>query len=420
METFTAVSHCRICGSDELQPILSLGLQCLTGVFPRSLEESVTRGPLDLVRCSGSPQACGLVQLRHTYDATEMYGPSYGYRSSLNSSMVSHLRRKVADLSARAGLQDGDTVLDIGSNDGTTLSFYRHTVARFGMDPTAAKFRDYYADGCAVIPDFFSAPAFDAAAGGAKAQIVTSIAMLYDLANPLAFARQVESVLADDGLWHFEQSYLPSMLAVTGYDTICHEHVEYYALSQIEWIVSRAGLRIVDVSLNNVNGGSFAVTACKTSSRRYSRSPDVDRILSEESLLGLGEQTPFRSFAERVERHRGALTDLLATLKAAGSLVLGYGASTKGNVILQYCGIGTELLPFFAEVNADKFGAFTPGSMIPIIPESEARAMRPEYLLAMPWHFRDNLLARETSYIQSGGRMIFPLPEIEVVGGPPV
>jgi C-methyltransferase./Hypothetical methyltransferase. len=416
MDSFRRIDACRICANTELTPLLELGNQYLTGVFPRSRDERLTRGPLTLVKCTGRADACGLVQLQHSYDSSEMYGEKYGYRSSLNQSMVDHLSRKVARLSARVDLVPGDGVLDIGSNDGTTLSFYPQHLTRIGMDPTAAKFRDHYSTGVQVVEDFFSADAFETAFAGVKPKIVTSIAMFYDLDQPLEFVDQVCKVLHDQGIWHFEQSYLPSMLYTTGYDTICHEHVEYYALSQIEWMMQRSGLRIIDVELNDVNGGSFGVTVCKSAAPFPANHESIQRILAEEGRGGLRDLATFEQFADRVRQHRSDLPALLDNLTRAGNLILGYGASTKGNVMLQYCGIDEHVLPFIAEVNPDKFGAWTPGTWIPIVSEADAHAMSPDFFLAMPWHFRRNLLAHEKEFITRGGRMIFPLPSIDIAG----
>jgi hypothetical protein len=282
------------------------------------------------------------------------------------------------------------------------------------MDPTAAKFAAFYKSGIRVIADFFSADRFDSELGGEKARIVSSIAMFYDLDNPLDFVRQVSSVLRDDGIWHFEQSYLPSMMATNGYDTICHEHVEYYALSQIEWMLARSGMRIIDVELNAVNGGSFAVTACKIEAP-FAESPSVQRVIESERKAGLETQNAYAAFAARVRQHRHDLPALIDSLTQESRLILGYGASTKGNVILQYCGVTQAELPFIAEVNEEKFGAFTPGTGIPIISEAEAHAMNPDYFLAMPWHFRDTLIERERKFLDKGGSMIFPLPNIDIV-----
>jgi hypothetical protein len=416
MENFRRIDACRICANTELTTLLELGDQYLTGIFPHSRDESLTSGPLTLVKCTGDDDACGLVQLQHSYNSTEMYGEQYGYRSSLNRSMVNHLCAKVGTLLKRVELARGDAVLDIGSNDGTTLSFYPEHVIRIGMDPTAAKFSSHYGEGIHVIEDFFSADKFSSAFGGVKPKIVTSIAMFYDLEHPLDFVHQVGQILHDDGIWHFEQSYLPSMLDTTGYDTICHEHVEYYSLSQIDWMMRRSGLRIIDVELNDVNGGSFGVTVCKEGAPFQTRDETIQRVLADESARGLRNLAPFQQFADRVQRHRDALPAFLHSKTRNGSLILGYGASTKGNVILQYCGIKEDMLPFIAEVNPDKFGACTPGSWIPIISEQEAHAMSPDFFLAMPWHFRRTLLDREQEFISRGGRMIFPLPSIEIAG----
>jgi hypothetical protein len=345
-----------------------------------------------------------------------MYGANYGYRSSLNRSMVGHLQATVAKLTALVPPKRGDLVLDIGSNDGTLLSFYPPGVIPVGMDPTAAKFRAFYQPHAEVIADFFSAATFKAQFGGRKAKIITSIAMFYDLDEPMKFVEQVAEILDDDGVWHFEQSYLSTMLVRNAYDTICHEHVEYYALRQIQWMLDRCGLKIVALEINDVNGGSFAVTVAKTSSRLREEVSAVGAMLKGEEDMELQTLKPYQPFRERVFGHREKLLATLADVSRRGARVLGYGASTKGNVILQFCGITSAQIPAIAEVNPDKFGRFTPGTLIPIISEAEAHAMNPDCLLVMPWHFRTNLIQREAEYLQRGGRLIFPLPQIEIIG----
>jgi hypothetical protein len=310
----------------------------------------------------------------------------------------------------------GDVVLDIGSNDGTTLKAYSTVgLERVGIDPTGRKFASYYPAGIRLVPEFFSAEAFRRVSPK-PARIVTSIAMFYDLESPIDFAREVASVLTDDGVWHFEQSYMPSMLRLNSYDTICHEHLEYYSLAVVQRIVDAAGLRIVDVAMNNVNGGSFAVTAAKASNRSLrANRPVIDWLLAQEDRMGLGTPRPFREFEERVFRHRDDLTRLVRALVGDGKTVLGYGASTKGNVVLQFCGLTAADIPAIAEVNEDKFGRVTPGTHIPIVSEQDARAMKPDYFLALPWHFKDGILRREREFLAGGGKFIFPFPEIEIV-----
>lgn len=344
-----------------------------------------------------------------------MYGHNYGYRSGLNQSMVEHLTSKVRFLERMLQLDDGDAVLDIGSNDGTTLAAYENTkLKRVGIDPTGEKFRDYYPPGVTLIPDFFSSALYKGT-GLPNPKIITSISMFYDLENPVEFAREVASILAEDGVWHLEQSYLPSMLRSTSYDTICHEHLEYYSLAAIKYIFDRADLKIVDVVMNGVNGGSFAVTACKAGNPMRANSAVIQWLMEQEARMGLDTPRPYRDFEERVFRHRADLTRLIQGLNNDGKKILGYGASTKGNVLLQFCGFSASDLPAIAEVNPDKFGKVTPGSLIPIISEKEARATKPDYMLVLPWHFKTGIVKREADFLNSGGRLIFPFPEIEIV-----
>jgi hypothetical protein len=408
---YTQISRCRVSGSTYLVPVLHLGNQALTGVFPRSASVPVTTGPLELVWCPES----GLLQLNHSYDQTEMYGDNYGYRSGLNQSMVRHLEGKVRRLEALVPLQRGDVVLDIGSNDATLLKGYStEGLERIGIDPTAAKFREFYPPDIKLVPDFFSRENFEKATSK-KARIVTSIAMFYDLEDPLEFARQIADVLADDGIWHFEQSYMPSMLRTNSYDTICHEHLEYYSVAVVRSILDAARLRMLDVQMNAVNGGSFAVTASKKGSRHRADNAMINWLLEQEKRMGMETPKPFREFEERVFRHREDLRRLVKTLVDDGRRIIGYGASTKGNVLLQFCGLGPDEIPAIADVNPEKFGCITPGTHIPIVSEAEARALDPDYFLVMPWHFKAGILEREKSFLERGGKMIFPFPDIEIV-----
>jgi cyclopropane fatty-acyl-phospholipid synthase-like methyltransferase len=402
---------CRIGGGRDLVSVLQLGHQELTGVFPKTLDTPVTAGPLELV---WSPNS-GLLQLAHSFDPSEMYGENYGYRSGLNQSMVRHLTQKIHKLESVVDLRPGDTVLDIGSNDATSLKAYQTPgLTRIGIDPTGEKFRNYYPDEIRLVPNFFSAAAYRTLSEK-PARIITSVAMFYDLDDPIAFARDIASVLAKDGIWHFEQSYMPAMLRTTSYDTICHEHLEYYSLGAVDKILQAADLKVIDVQMNAINGGSFAVTAAPKASSIKSNDAVIDWLMGQEDRMGLGTVRPFREFEDRVFRHRQDLVRLLKALAADGKKVLGYGASTKGNVTLQFCGITEAEVPAIAEVNPEKYGCFTPGTRIPIISEVEAHAMNPDYFLVLPWHFKENILQREQKYLARGGKFIFPFPEIEIV-----
>ncbi|MDP4008395.1 MAG: class I SAM-dependent methyltransferase [Candidatus Peregrinibacteria bacterium] len=411
MDEYTEIGQCRIGGGKNLISVLNLGNQVLTGVFPKTVSDEITSGPLDLVWCPDS----GLLQLRHSYNPTEMYGENYGYRSGLNQSMVNHLTEKVRYLERLIELNPGDIVLDIGSNDATLLKAYgANGIKRVGIDPTGNKFSEYYTEDIQLVPDFFTAENYKSI-NSEPARIVTSIAMFYDLDAPVKFAKEVESILHDDGIWHLEQSYMPSMLRLNSYDTICHEHLEYYSLGVMEKIMKAAGLKIVDVVMNAINGGSFAVTVAKIGNKNIPQNlVVVNWLLEQEDRMGLNTPRPYRDFEERVFRHRDDLIRLVRGLVASGKTILGYGASTKGNVLLQFCGLTAKDIPAIAEVNPDKFGCFTPGTHIPIISEQEARAMNPDYFLVLPWHFKEGILRREKEYLKNGGKLIFPFPEIEM------
>jgi len=414
---YRVATKCRICGNENLVKVLDLGQQCLTGVFPSLKSLQVGSGPVELVKCMGNDprEFCGLVQMHHSFAAEDMYGDNYGYRSGLNRSMVEHLHRKADFLQNLARPGARDIVLDIGSNDGTSLARYpANGPMLVGIDPSARKFSKYYRSDIELIVDFFSADLFRRRFGDRKAKIVTSIAMFYDLEQPQAFVDDIAAILADDGIWHLEQSYLPSMLRTNSYDTACHEHIEYYTLRQLDWMTQRAGLQIIDVQSNAINGGSFAVTVGKRHGVRMPSSA-VSQALADEAALGLDTLRPYEEFGQRILAQREELRAFFRRAKQEHKTVIGYGASTKGNVLLQFCEITPEMMPCIAEINEDKLGCVTPGTWIPIVPEQQARDMHPDYFLVLPWHFRETIIKREATFLQRGGKLVFPLPKLEVV-----
>ncbi len=412
MTTYTTITRCRACGEAELRSVFALGEQALTGVFPRRANAAITRGPVELVRCA-SAKGCGLVQLRQSYDASEMYGENYGYRSGLNASMVRHLRGKVAAIEALGVLRDGDVVVDIGANDATTLAAYPAGRYRLlGVDPTGEKFRRFYPKHVELLPDFFDAAKVRAVLGGRSARVITAFSMFYDLEDPVAFATDVASLLEPDGVLVLEQSYLPAMLRTNSFDTICHEHLEFYALKQVQWILERAGMRVLDASLNDVNGGSISVVAGRADGPRQPAHERIEQLLADERALALDTEAPYEAFRARVQVARERLVAFLHDARVEGKRVAGIGASTKGNVLLQYFGVDASLLPVIGEVNPDKFGAFTPGTGIPLQSEDEVLASNPDYLLVLPWHFRAFFEASEKF---RGRALVFPLPEFAVV-----
>jgi NDP-4-keto-2,6-dideoxyhexose 3-C-methyltransferase len=410
---FKKITACRICGNKNLVKILDLGNQYLTGVFPRAVSEDLVGGPLSIVKCHSDVDACGLLQLEHSYEPEEMYGGNYGYRSGLNPSMVEHLHGKIRKVINRANLKCGDLIIDIGSNDGTTLSAYPPNLELVGIDPIGEKFRRYYEPHIKLISEFFSAHSIESRFPGRKASVVTSFSMFYDLESPTAFACEVAKILdPETGFWVFEQSYLPSMLETVGFDTICHEHLEYYGMGQISWIADRAGLKIIDVELNEVNGGSFSVVVGLKDAVYKQNEQVVQGLLNKERELELSSFKPYLAFAERIDVVCRDLQEFIKSAKKAGKRICALGASTKGNVLLQYCGLGPHDIDVIGEVNEDKFGSFTPGSWIPIADELSVLASRPDYLIVLPWHFKNYFLKNPAL---KGQCLVFPLPSLDIV-----
>lgn len=403
-------SHCRICGGETLEEVVDLGIQFLTGVFPPSQRHpDLPKGPLRLVRCAAT-NGCALVQLSHSYEPAEMYGANYGYRSGLNPSMVRHLKTRIDAILTRQPVGSGDVVLDIASNDGTSLGFYPTASTRIGIDPTAEKFKSFYPEGVIRISDFFSKASVLAASQGQRALVITAFSVMYDLEEPTLFVRQVADVLDQSGIFVFEQSYLPLMLKRVAFDTICHEHIEYYGLKQIDWILATANLEVIDVELNDINGGSFAVTAAHQG--RFKISSAVQRLRDEESNLWSDVSVQLDQFRLSTKQLINDLKQFVQSELAKGRTFAALGASTKGNVLLQAADFGPSEIAEIGDVNSDKFGCFTPGSGIPILPEEDVLARDFDYYIVLPWHFRDFFLSSPRF---RGRRLVFPLPSLEVV-----
>jgi NDP-4-keto-2,6-dideoxyhexose 3-C-methyltransferase len=402
------ISACRICGSCYLRDVFDMGPQALASRFPKAGEADPPTAPLVLTKCHGE---CGLVQLKHTVSSDELYTDSYGYRSGLNEMMRSHLKTIVDDLYSYIKPGPDDIVIDIGSNDGTLLGHHSPDAVRVGIDPTGPQFKEFYADGIKLIPDFFTFDNYSKEFGERKAKCVTSISMFYDLPAPLDFMKDVAKVLADDGVWIMEQSYMPTMLDRNSYDTVCHEHLEYYTFFQIAWMCKQAGLRVLNVTLNDCNGGSFRVAI------GHENSPYTSNLFAIEAIEEKEANIDLEGFVKRCADHRHQLRDLMCFLSVQKKTVYIYGASTKGNTMLQYGSIDSSLVIAAAERNPAKYGCRTPSTNIPIVSEAVVRAAKPDYMLVLPWHFREGIVEREKEYLEQGGQLIFPLPVIDIVKG---
>jgi hypothetical protein len=418
--SLTTRTTCRICGSSNLVPVLSLGDQYIAGAFaePGGEQPVARRIPLELVRCdmTRNEDGCGLVQLRHTVPGAILYR-SYWYRSGINQTMTRNLHDIAEQAEAMVDLQPGDLVIDIGCNDGTLLDGYRAANLKcLGFDPSDVG-RYAVEKGYEVVHDFYSYEQLRRRHADRRARIITSIAMFYDLEYPRAFVDEVAQALADDGVWVMELHYLPAMLDMNQFDAIVHEHLEYYSLAVLERLLAEAGLGVVRAETNDINGGSVRLFIRRAA--RFAPAGDdaeaLQRLRMREFEMALDAAEPYERFATAAQQVREDLAAVCRRLVADGKTIHVYGASTKGNTILQYAGIDSSIVPFAADRNPDKHGSETIGTRIPIISEEHSRELRPDYYLVLPWHFMDEFLVRESEFIERGGQFIVPMPEVRIV-----
>lgn len=411
---------CRVCDG-ALVPVLSLGMHYVSDFIASGASDGV-QAPLELVLC----RRCHLLQLKHTVPPEALYR-NYWYRSGTNQTMRDALADIANTTEALIHLQEGDTVLDIGCNDGTLLAAYKTGgIYKVGFDPAEnlAQFSRPVADH--IVPSFFQADTFalDPKLGARRPKIVTSIAMFYDLEDPRQFVSDIKTVMHPEGVWVVQMSYLPLMLQQNEIGNVCHEHLEYYALESFEYLIQLYDLVIEDVLLNDINGGSFRVYVRHRNADKSSFGDATYRALSaqrtrelrsHEIRLGLGAVEPYREFAFWVERIKADIVQFIREQVAHGKKVYVYGASTKGNTVLQYFGLDHTLIAAAAERNPDKWGKVTVGTHIPIISEAQARADKPDYFLVLPWHFIAEFQAREKDYLHAGGRFILPAPHFALI-----
>jgi len=407
-DLFHKIEKCRVCGNEHLVTVLDLGEQFLSGIFPKKIDLDMPRGPLKLVKCNEEEGGCGHVQLEHTYDLPTMYGDNYGYRSGLNASMVKHLKEKAQKIQKDIKLESGDIVVDIAGNDGTFLGFFPETCQLMSIDPTSEKFKGYFKSNVNYMADFFSAELFKKRFGNQKAKVITSFSMFYDLDDPCDFASQVKECLAPEGIWVLEQSYMPEMLRVNSFDTVCHEHLSYYGMRQLKYIMDKAGLNIVDYEFNDVNGGSISLVV---SPSKKECSTKLTALLALEVEQGLDTVEPWEEFAARMTENNHKFLKIIRDLRDEGYKVAGLGASTKGNVTLQTWGITPNDILAIGDVNPDKDGSFAPGTWIPIKNEDEVLAYYDVFVI-LPWHFKKFFVNNEKF---KGKKLVFPLPTPEVV-----
>lgn len=408
---------CRSCGSKKLVPVLSLGNLYISDFIKNDDSEKMGRQPLDLAICDLDSNGCGLLQLKHTY-SPEIFYRNYWYRSGINKSMADALLDVVRKTEKIARPKSGDYVIDIGANDGTLFSFYKNPDLKLvGFEP-AKNLMPYAKKNCPsadYINDFFNFEAWHKKYGEKKAKIITAIAMFYDLDDPNKFVSDIAKCLDQKGVFVIQMSYLPSMLSQNAFDNICSEHLEYYSLASLNILLKRHNLEVFDAELNDVNGGSF-----RTYIQRQGQRPihhNVRKLEKLEKKLNLAAKKTYRSFASRIIAFRKNLLDFIKRERAKGKKIYGYGASTKGNTLLQFYKLNSKLIEAIADRNPDKWGAKTVGTLIPIISEEEARKQNPDYFLVLPWHFLKEFIQRESEFLKRGGKFIIPLPEFKIISG---
>lgn len=408
---------CRVCGSKSLKRVIQLGPQQLQGSFVKPGKEmpSLRKVDCSLVRCNPEEDenACGLLQMEHSVPSEILYA-AYWYRSGTNNTMRNHLKEIVDSVASTITNVKHPLVLDIGCNDGTLLNFYPKHFIKYGCDPSdvAQEVKE-----ATIVQDIFPSKELFKLLEGKKLDLITSIAMFYDLENPVSFVKGISRFLSAKGVWVFEMSYMPRMLELNSYDTICHEHLEYYSFAVLEKILDMGGMKIFKISFNEINGGSIRCYATHKENHRNNNKENlqlINEVRQKEFDLELDTDKPYQAFQQRIEKLKTDLHDLLVNIKKEGKKVHIYGASTKGNTILQWCNIDHTLVEYAAERNPDKFGAMTLGTNIPIISEEESRAMNPDYYLVLPWHFRNEFLEREADALAKGTAFIFPVPEVEI------
>ena len=400
------INQCRICKSMDLEFLLSLGVQPLTGVFVKPWEPDPVKSPLDLIICND----CKFVQLAHTVKPDLMY-KSYWYRSGINQTMKDHLTGIIKDIKSRITLEQGDVCIDIGCNDGTLLNAYPdNNLVKIGVDPSDA-IDSISTHDVVKIKDIFSENVVAEALSTRKAKIITCISMFYDVHQPGIFVEDIANLLDPEGLWIVEMNYTGDMINSCGYDMISHEHLAYYTMTVFEKLILPYGLYINDVSLNSINGGSIRIFV------GFSRNEtgNVAKLRQQELTEGLDKKETYINFAKNMEISKHKLNTKIKQIIASGKKVYAYGASTRGNTILLYCGLDNKVIPGAAERNPLKYGLETAGTRIPINSEADIRALNPEYFLILPYTFLNEFIKREKKYLDKGGRFLVPVPEIKVV-----
>lgn len=416
MKKIERIKSCRFCKNPDIVECITIGDQYLSSIFPEKpgYHKTAQAFPLDLVRCKKRKDTCGAAQLAYNYDISDMY-IKYPFASATNTSMVTILKDVANSALPYANLKKGDLVLDIGGNDGTLLHFLRGKGLDMLIIDPAANIKPAFKDVTyKYVNDFFNAKTFKKSTNK-KAKLIFSIAMFYHLHDPIGFSKDVAESMDDDAVWIIQMAYLPAMLQTNMYDNIVHEHVGYYSTHHMQWIMKQVGLEIFDVLLNDVYGGSFRVFVKKKGNTRLKPTARLKKNLVQEEEWKIYSQATYTAFMQRIKKTRRDLNQLLSNLKKQSKSIWIYGASTKGNTIMQYCNITTKEISAAADANPFKLGKYIIASDIPITDEETMRKAKPDYLLSLPYSFTKAFMKREKELVKKGTKFIVPLPNVEIL-----
>ena len=405
------IKNCRICSSKSFFDLFSLGKLSFTGKFPKNLRNSIPKDFVSLVMC----KKCKLVQLDRNFNPNYLYSQDYGYRTGINSTMTKHVKLVVKEAIRLSKLDKEDHVLDIASNDGTLLNFYDKKFITVGIDPLIKKYKNLYKKINFKVSNFFSFRILKKKKLNFKFKVITALSMFYDLKKPNVFIEDIKKILHKDGIFILEHADLLSLFKYTLFDTICHEHLEYYSSKIIINLMKKNKMRVFDIKNNDINGGSSRYFICHNNAKFKINKKKINKILKEEKKFKLEDKNTYHKFYKKINFIKNKTNKLIDNLVDKNKIIHGYGASTKGNVFLQYLRISSKKIPFIAERNPLKFNKFTPGNYIKIISEKKSRHLKPDYYLVLPWHFKKEILKREAKIRRAGTKFIFPLPALKVI-----
>ena len=408
------IEQCRICQNNNLKHILGLGNQHLVD-FLDNKEDINYVAPLELVLCSKKDNGCGLLQLQHTVPPDLLYR-KFWYKSGVNQTIRDDLKDIVRKAEKKIDLYDGDFVIDIGANDGTLLRFYNNSSLKLiGFEPATNLMEEASSGTFKIFNEYFNSRIFEESFGNKKAKIITSISIFYDLDNPHDFVEDITKILDENGIWILQMNYLVTMLENFAFDNIVHEHLEYYSLQSLEHLLDKHGLEVFDVEQNDINGGSIRAFIKFKDSNKFSISKRVNDMMVYETKIGLSDEKTYLDFARQIKSLKQQTCKFIKDEINNGKKIYVYGASTRGNTLLQYYGLNSQFIQAASERNPAKWGKYIVGSMIPIISEEQARLEKPDYFLVLPWYFADEFVNRERKFLDDGGKFLIPLPQFKLI-----